>query len=72
MHGRVVFVTGGTRGIGAAICRSFAEQGAVLTAGYSSDAERARTRWSPSWSDMGEGQHPPGQRRLRGGLPPDG
>ncbi len=42
MHGRVVFVTGGTRGIGAAICRSFAEQGAVVAAGYSGNVERAQ------------------------------
>jgi acetoacetyl-CoA reductase/3-oxoacyl-[acyl-carrier protein] reductase len=39
--GRAAFVTGGTRGIGAAICRSLAMQGADVAAGYSGNQERA-------------------------------
>jgi NAD(P)-dependent dehydrogenase (short-subunit alcohol dehydrogenase family) len=42
MKGRVVFVTGGTRGIGGAISKSFGEQGAVVAAGYGRDEEHAR------------------------------
>jgi NAD(P)-dependent dehydrogenase (short-subunit alcohol dehydrogenase family) len=41
--GRVAFVTGGTRGIGAAICRSLASQGAEVAAGYSGNQEAAET-----------------------------
>jgi NAD(P)-dependent dehydrogenase (short-subunit alcohol dehydrogenase family) len=43
LHGRVAFVTGGTRGIGAAIGRSLAEQGAQVAAGYSRDQENAQS-----------------------------
>jgi NAD(P)-dependent dehydrogenase (short-subunit alcohol dehydrogenase family) len=41
MHGRVAFVTGGTRGIGAAISHSLAEQGADVAVGYSRDRDTA-------------------------------
>jgi acetoacetyl-CoA reductase/3-oxoacyl-[acyl-carrier protein] reductase len=41
LAGRVAVVTGGTRGIGAAISRSLAAQGATVAACYSSNRERA-------------------------------
>jgi NAD(P)-dependent dehydrogenase (short-subunit alcohol dehydrogenase family) len=41
LAGRVAIVTGGTRGIGAAISRSLAAQGATVAACYSGNRERA-------------------------------
>ena len=42
LHGRVALVTGGTRGIGAAICHRLAAQGCAIAAGYSGNAARAK------------------------------
>ena len=42
LKGRVALVTGGTRGIGQAICRSLASQGAIIAAGYSGNEQKAK------------------------------
>jgi NAD(P)-dependent dehydrogenase (short-subunit alcohol dehydrogenase family) len=42
LHGKVAFVTGGTRGIGAAITESLADQGAVVAAGYGRNQDAAQ------------------------------
>ena len=41
LAGRVALVTGGNRGIGAAICRSLVSQGAAVAAGYSRNKDQA-------------------------------
>jgi NAD(P)-dependent dehydrogenase (short-subunit alcohol dehydrogenase family) len=41
LKGRVAFVTGGTRGIGAAICKSLGRQHATVAAGFGQNLERA-------------------------------
>ncbi len=42
LAGRVALVTGGTRGIGAAICASLAAQGADIAAGFSGNVTKAQ------------------------------
>jgi acetoacetyl-CoA reductase/3-oxoacyl-[acyl-carrier protein] reductase len=60
LAGRVAFVTGGTRGIGAAISLSLASQGAAVAAGYSGNEEAAgrfREAFERDFPDQGFSVH---------------
>ena len=56
LKGRVAFVTGGTRGIGAAISKSLARDGAIVAAGYAGNTERAEQFLAELQAEFPEGQ----------------
>ncbi len=56
LKGRVAFVTGGTRGIGAAISKSLARDGAIVAAGYAGNTERAEQFLAELQAKFPEGQ----------------
>jgi NAD(P)-dependent dehydrogenase (short-subunit alcohol dehydrogenase family) len=70
--GRVALVTGGTRGIGAAISEELASRGATVAAGFSGNVERANefaqefaTKWStPVSTHRGNVANPDDCRRV--------
>ena len=70
--GRVAFVSGGTRGIGAAIWHSSTGQGATVAAGYSWDREKAEALLSRTERAWGTGQrsHSSRSSAMWAGGPP--
>jgi 3-oxoacyl-[acyl-carrier protein] reductase len=63
LAGRVALVTGGTRGIGAAICQSLATQGATVAAAYGVNTSRAEE----FLKDLEEGFTGPGRASIHQG-----
>lgn len=56
MSGQVALVTGGTRGLGLAICQRLIDRGVTVAAGYSANAEAAR-QFHDKYADHGVTVH---------------
>ena len=54
LAGKAVLITGGSTGIGAAVARGFAEQGAIVAIGYHSSEKQAQTLTSEIKAAGGE------------------
>ena len=72
LRGRVAFVTGGTRGIGAAISKSLVSQGATVAAGYGRNTEQAQKFLAElsAAADGAERVAPSAARHAAGRSPP--
>ena len=68
LAGKAVLLTGGSTGIGAALARAFAAQGAGVAIGYHASEGPAKALVEEIKAAKGEAFAGQGRRRPRGGL----